>query len=46
MSTYVSPTLMDLLAAMTDNLKNTLPALLSGNIVTLVLFLANLPIYR
>ena len=34
MSTYVSPTLMDLLAAMTDNLKNTLPALLIGNIVT------------
>ena len=34
MSTYVSPTLMDLLAAMTGNLKNTLPALLIGNIVT------------
>ena len=34
MSTYVSPTLMDLLAAMTINLKNTLPALLIGNIVT------------
>ena len=34
MSTYVSPTLMDLLAAMIDNLKNTLPALLIGNIVT------------
>ena len=25
---------MDLLAAMTDNLKTTLPALLNGNIVT------------
>ena len=38
MSTYVSPTLMDLLAAMTNNLKNTLPALLIGNIVTSALF--------
>ena len=34
MSKYVSPTLTDLLAAMTDNLKTTLPALLIGNIVT------------
>ena len=34
MATYVSPTLMDLLPAMTENLKNTLPALLVGNKVT------------
>ena len=34
MATYVSPTLMDLSPAMTDNLKNTLPALLIGNKVT------------
>lgn len=37
MLTYVSPTLMDLLAAMTDNLKTTLRALLIGNIVTIAL---------
>lgn len=37
MLTYVSPTLMDLLAAMTDNLKTTLRALLIGNIITIAL---------
>ncbi|EDO50031.1 predicted protein [Nematostella vectensis] len=37
MSMSVSQTIMDLLAALTDDLKNTLPALLIGNIVTCVL---------
>ena len=37
MSKYVSKTLMDLLAAMSDSLNNSLPTLLIGNIVTSVL---------
>ena len=36
-STSVSKTVMDLLAALTDNLKNTFPALLIANIITSVL---------
>ena len=37
MSTPVSQTVMDLLAALTDNLKDTFPALLIANIITSVL---------
>lgn len=37
MSTSVSQTVMDLLAALTDNLKDTFPALLIANIITSVL---------
>lgn len=37
MSTSVSQTVMDLLAALTDNLKDTFPALLLANIITSVL---------
>ena len=37
MSIAVSQTVMDLLAALTDNLKDTLPALLIANIITSVL---------
>ena len=36
MSTAVSQTVMDLLAALTDNLKDTFPALLIANIITSV----------
>ena len=37
MSTSVSQTVMDLLVALTDNLKDTFPALLIANIITSVL---------
>ena len=37
MSKYVSKSLMDLLAAVCDGLKNSLPALMIGNIVTSIL---------
>jgi len=37
MSTSVNQTVMDLLAALTDNLKDTFPALLIANIITSVL---------
>ena len=36
-SNWVSQTLMDLLAALNDNLNNTLPALPIGNIITSII---------
>ncbi len=44
MSIPVSQTVMDLLAALTDNLKDTLPALLIANIITRVFYPTNLRI--